>query len=280
MVNGGRAMSNKLGFIGCGNMGGAMLKGILSSEVVLPSDIYIFDVNAEKLEDFKKQYAGINICGDVFEVAQNSDFTVLAIKPNMYEDICCDIRDGIAEDNVIISIAAGIGIQSIQKWFKRDVKVVRAMPNTPALVMAGMTALSFSESTKEDDMEFAKKIFSSFSTIEVVSESIMDAIPAISGSSPAYVFMMIEAMGDAGVKDGVPRAQAYKMAAQTILGSAKMFLETGLHPGQLKDMVTSPAGTTIEAVAKLEERGFKSAIMEAMKACTEKSEIMSKKYDK
>lgn len=273
-------MSKKIGFLGCGNMGGAMLKGILSSKIASPQEVYLYDSNLAKLEELRVMYPGICVCEDPYVLAETVDIIVLAIKPNLYEDMCFEIRDSVKEDVVIISIAAGIGISSIQKWFKRDVRVVRTMPNTPALVMKGMTAISYSESTKEGDQELIRRIFSSFGLIEEVDESLMDAIPALSGSSPAYVFMMIEAMGDAAVADGIPRDKAYRMAAQAILGAATMFLETGTHPGALKDMVTSPGGTTIEAVKKLEEKGFKHALIEAMEACTKKSEYMTKKYNK
>jgi pyrroline-5-carboxylate reductase len=273
-------MKRKLGFIGCGNMGGAMLKGILSSKSVPEGNIYMFDMDSAKVDEVTRLYPGINICSDAAQVAESSDFCILAVKPNLYEEVCLEIRDEIGEDDVVVSIAAGISINAIQRWFKRDVKVVRAMPNTPALVMEGMTAISFSESTKDDDRSFAKSIFSSFGMIEVISEKIMNAIPAVSGSSPAYVFMLIEAMGDAAVKDGIPRSQAYALAAQSILGSAKMFLETRMHPGALKDMVTSPGGTTIEAVSVLEEKGFRSAVIDAMAACTQKSYLISSEYDK
>lgn len=273
-------MAKKIGFLGCGNMGGAMLKGILASKIASSHDIYIYDTNKAQMDSMSTTYPGICICEDPYILAENADLIVLAIKPNMYEDIVCDIRDSVKDDVVMLSIAAGIGISSIQKWFKRDVRVVRTMPNTPALVMKGMTAVSYSESVKASDMEFVKQILSSFSMVEEVPENLMDAVPAVSGSSPAYVFMMIEAMGDAAVCDGIPREQAYRMAAQAVLGAATMMLETGMHPGALKDMVTSPAGTTIEAVMKLEEKGFKHAINEAMRVCTEKSEEMSKKYNK
>ena len=181
----------------------------------------------------------------------------------------------MSEDKLVISIAAGQTIANIEKLFGKTIKLVRSMPNTPALVLEGAAGVCYNDHVTEDDKKTVMEIFSSFGVANEVSESMIDTVIGVSGSSPAYVFMFIEAMADAAVADGMPRAQAYEMAAQSVLGSAKMVLETGKHPGELKDMVCSPAGTTIEAVRVLEEKGFRSAVIEAMKACVKKAKEMS-----
>ena len=174
----------------------------------------------------------------------------------------------------MISIAAGQTMENIERLFGKNIKLVRSMPNTPALVLEGATGVCFNEKISDEDKKTAMDIFSSFGIAREVPESMIDAVIGVSGSSPAYVFLFIEAMADAAVAEGMPRAQAYELAAQSVLGSAKMVLETGKHPGELKDMVCSPAGTTIEAVRVLEKEGFRSAVMEAIKACVKKAREM------
>ncbi|MGX8687075.1 MAG: pyrroline-5-carboxylate reductase, partial [bacterium] len=194
-----------------------------------------------------------------------------------FHQMISEIRDYVREDQLIISIAAGRTLDYIQSEFGgKKVKVVRLMPNTPAMVGEGMTAACANGAVSKEELDYAVRICSGFGKAEIVPESLFDVVTAVSGSSPAYVFMFIEAMADAAVQGGMPRAQAYIFAAQAVLGSAKMVLDTGKHPGELKDMVTSPAGTTIEAVRVLEEKGFRSAVFECVKACTEKSAEMRK----
>ena len=178
------------------------------------------------------------------------------------------------EDAIVVSIAAGQTMANIERLFGKNIRLARSMPNTPALVLEGAAGVCFNNAVGSEDKETAMDIFSSFGIAHEVSESMMDAVIGVSGSSPAYVFMFIEAMADAAVAEGMPRAQAYELAAQTVLGSAKMVLETGKHPGELKDMVCSPAGTTIEAVRVLEKEGFRSAVMEAVSACAKRAREM------
>ncbi|QXM05299.1 pyrroline-5-carboxylate reductase [Crassaminicella indica] len=268
-------MQKTIGFIGAGNMGQAIMGGILKSKLVSAVDIIMSDLSEERLELAKE--CGIKVTKDNKEVAKLSDILVLSIKPNIYSLVIKEIKDYIKNDVIIITIAAGKDICSTEESFGRKVKVVRAMPNTPALVGEGMTAIVPNEKLTTDEVDEVVKIFNSFGKVEIVSEKLMDAVTSVSGSSPAYVFMFIEAMADAAVLDGMPRDQAYRMAAQAVLGAAKMVLETGKHPGALKDMVCSPAGTTIEAVATLERTGFRSSIISAMQSCTKKSIEMSKK---
>ncbi|MFD3158530.1 pyrroline-5-carboxylate reductase [Haloimpatiens sp. FM7330] len=268
-------MSKVVGFIGCGNMGGAMMRGLVKSKLVSPQNIIVGDLNEKRLEQVKKEF-GVEITTDNKEVAKKADILILSVKPNIYKIVVDTIKDSVKEDVVVITIAAGKGIEETEELFGKKLKVIKVMPNTPALVGEGMAAICPNERVSKEELEEAVSIFESFGKAEVLDEKYMDGVTAVSGSSPAYVFMFIEAMADAAVLEGIPRTKAYKMAAQAVLGSAKMVLETGKHPAELKDMVCSPAGTTIEAVGVLEERGFRSAVIEAMKACAEKSREMSK----
>ena len=260
----------KIGFIGCGNMAKAMIGGIIAKKAALPDEIIASRRDSEALEDIKKEF-GICTADSNVEVMRGSEIVVLAVKPYMYEKVIEEIRQYITYDKIIITIAPGKSIAWVKEKFDFDAKIIRTMPNTPALVGEGMTAVVPGDNITEDDMKKVMSILNSFGKTEIVSEDVMSTVTAVSGSSPAYVFMFIEAMADAAVAGGMSRASAYKFAAQSVLGSAKMVLETGMHPAQLKDMVCSPAGTTIEAVRVLEERGMRSSVIEAMLACTEKA---------
>lgn len=262
-----------LGFIGCGNMAQAMLKGICAKGLYAPEDILAADKSEEALTKAKAELS-IGTTTDNKEVVSKADVLVLAVKPFHYEAVIGEIKDLIKEDTLIISIAAGQTIANIEKMFSKAIKLVRVMPNTPALVLEGAAGVSFNANVPAEDKEVALNIFRSFGIAHEVQESMIDTVVGVSGSSPAYVFMFIEAMADAAVADGMPRAQAYEFAAQSVLGSAKMVLETGKHPGELKDMVCSPAGTTIEAVRVLEEKGFRSAVIEAQMACVKRAREM------
>ena len=196
---------------------------------------------------------------------------ILAVKPKFYEEVITQVRDQVRAEQIVVSIAPGKTVKWLEGLFEKPVKLVRCMPNTPALVGEGMTGMCANDRLTEEERNEVCTILEGCGKVEQVEEGLMDAVVSVSGSSPAYVFLFIEAMADAAVADGMPRAQAYRMAAQAVLGSAKMVLETGKHPGELKDMVCSPGGTTIEAVRVLEEKGMRSAVIEAMKACTEKA---------
>ncbi|MCH5264851.1 MAG: pyrroline-5-carboxylate reductase [Lachnospiraceae bacterium] len=269
-----------LGFIGCGNMAQAMLKGILEKGLYQKEDILVSRRSRSALEAIQKEY-GVQATTDNGEVAEKADVLILSVKPNQFANVIPEIADRVSEDTLVISIAAGQTISNIEKIFGKKVfdknlKLVRTMPNTPALVMAGATGMCFNENVTEDEQEKVIRLFESFGVVAVVPESLMDTVIGVSGSSPAYVFMFIEAMADAAVADGMPRAQAYQLAAQSVYGSAKMVLETGKHPGELKDMVCSPGGTTIEAVRILEEKGLRSAIIEGQMACVKKAALMGR----
>ena len=262
-----------LGFVGCGNMAQAMLKGILAKGLYKADEIIVSRRTKEALDALHEEL-GVQTTTDNKEVAEKADVLVLAIKPYQFADVIPEIAPVCKENALVISIAAGQTIANIEKLFGKTMKIVRTMPNTPALVGEGMTGATPNEFVTEAELKYVCEILSGFSKVEVISEKLMDTVVAVSGSSPAYVFMFIEAMADAAVEQGMPRAQAYKFAAQAVMGSAKMVLETGKHPGELKDMVCSPAGTTIKAVRVLEKEGFRSAVIEAMDACVDAAKGM------
>lgn len=268
-------MNKKIGFIGSGNMGGAMIGGIINANIVSKESIYVSDINEASLATMKASY-GVNVTTSNSDLAKECDIIVLSVKPFLYPIVIKEIKDVVKKDVIIVVIAAGQSSDAVQELFGKEVKIVKTMPNTPALVGEGMAAISPAKNVTKEEAAEIVEIFNSFGKSEIVPEKLMDAVTAVSGSSPAYIYMMIEAMADAAVVEGMPRPQAYAFAAQAVYGSAKMVLETGKHPGELKDMVCSPGGTTIAAVAKLEETGFRSSIMQAMKACADKSKEMSK----
>lgn len=263
----------KIGFIGNGNMGSAIIGGIVKSGVAKPYDILVSDINIAGLEKIKEEF-GVNTVSDNKKAAE-CDIVFLCVKPNVILSVIDEIKDTVIK-NTVVSIAAGKSIDALSNAFGKEVKLIRIMPNTPALVGEGMSAISANEKVTEAEKEKVIEIFNSFGKCEEVSESLMDTVTAVSGSSPAYVFMFIEAMADAAVVGGMTRDKAYIFAAQAVLGSAKMVLDTKKHPGVLKDMVCSPAGTTIEAVSVLEEKGMRDAVISAMKVCMEKSKEMGK----
>lgn len=259
----------KIGFIGCGTMAKAMIKGMLSSKVVTEEQIMASAASELTLKRVKEQY-GILVSLNNREIAEFSNVLFMAIKPNQHAHIINEIRDSIGKETIIVTIAAGISLDFIQKAFGYEVKAVRTMPNTPSLVGQGMSAVCPNQWVTQEELGVILQVFDSFGKTEVVAESLMDAIPSISGSSPAYVYMFIEALADGGVRQGIPREQAYRLAAQSVLGAAAMVLQTGIHPGELKDQVCTPGGATIEAVAALEKTGLRASILSAMESCTKK----------
>ena len=263
----------KLGFIGTGNMASAIMGGIINKQIVPAEEIIGADLFAPGREKAQKQF-GIHVTDSNKEVVSKAEVIVLSVKPQFYEDVINEIKDDIRESQIVITIAPGKTLSWLEEQFGKPVKIVRTMPNTPAMVGEGMTAACPNSHMDEEGITYVKRLLESFSHVEIVPERLMDVVVSVSGSSPAYVFVLIEAMADAAVSGGMPRPQAYKFAAQAVLGSAKMVLETGKHPGELKDMVCAPAGTTIEAVRVLEERGFRSAVIEAMKACEDISKSL------
>lgn len=266
-------MSKKIGFIGCGNMGKAMLVGLLKDSTINKSDLLV-STRTENSGAKILDETGVNFTLDNCEVASFSDVLFLAVKPNMYEAVIKEIKDKIKKDTIIVTIAAGIKLSNVEEWFGQEMKIIKTMPNTPAMVGEGMSAVCPNKNIEKFELEYICSLFNNFGKYEILEEKDFHAFIALCGSSPAYVFMFIEAMADAAVKLGIPRAKAYIMAEQSILGSAKLALETGKHPGQLKDMVCSPGGTTIDAVIELENKGFRNSVISAMEKCADKSKNM------
>ncbi len=262
----------KIGFIGCGNMAKAMIQGMLNHGI-MAQDVMVSTTNETTLTLACDTY---NVLGtlDNCQVVEQSEIIILAIKPHLIEKVLYQVKEKIMKHHIIVSISPGKTIDWFNSILGNDIKIVRTMPNTPSLVGEGMSAISPSSLMSKDDINKIDEIFSTFGRVEIVEERLMDAVVAISGSSPAYIFILIEAMADAGVLLGLPRASAYRFASQAVLGSAKMVQGTNLHPATLKDQVTSSGGSTIEAIRTLEEKGFRSAIIEAMVACAQKSNQM------
>lgn len=268
-------MNKRVGFVGCGNMGSSMVGGLIKSGFLTKNDIIVSTKTEKSAQNLKEEF-DIKTTLDSKEVAKECDTIILAVKPHMYKDVIDEIKDQLNEKKLIITIAAGITIANMEEWLGKDYKIIRTMPNTPALVGQAMSAVCANVNVDEQELNYCFNIFNSFGEAVQLSEKDFDAFIALAGSSPAYVFMFIEAMADGAVKLGIPRNKAYKMAAQSVLGSAKMVLDTKKHPGELKDMVCSPGGTTIDAVAELERLGFRSTVIEAMDKCAEKSKNMRK----
>lgn len=264
----------KIGFIGLGNMATAMISGMLAKGLVKPEEV-IGSAKTGATRDKIKERFNITVVSENKKAAAEADILFLAVKPLFIPEVIAEIRDSVRPQTLIVSIAAGRSLSDLKEAFGRpELKIVRCMPNTPVLVLEGCTGICAGEEVPAEDVERVTELMGAFGRAGVVPERLMDAVVGVSGSAPAYVFLFIEAMADGAVAAGMPRKQAYEFAAQAVLGSAKLVLETGQHPGELKDMVCSPGGTTIEAVKILEEKGFRGAVMDAVEACVEKSKRM------
>lgn len=262
-----------LGFIGCGTMANAIIGGVIRAGLYKPDEIW-GSAPSEKSRNRAAELNGIHVTADNTEVVNNCDTIFLSVKPQLYDSVIDGIRDVIRDDQMVISIGAGKTLDYLDKAFGKPVKAVRVMPNTPSQVGEGMSAVCPNGYVTDEEKKKALDILGACGRAEIMPESLFDIVTGVSGSGPAYVFMFIEAMADAAVMGGMKRDQAYTFAAQTVLGSAKMVLDTGKHPGELKDMVTSPAGTTIAAVRALEAGGLRSTVIEGVMAATDKSADM------
>ena len=268
----------KVGFIGAGNMGSAMIRGMIGSGIVDKSEVGVsekFEGSREKIKEL-----GVDVMDDNAAITRDSDTLFVVVKPYQLDDVLPDIRENLAADQILIYVAAGRSISSVEQACMSmevagKIKVVRCMPNTPALVGEGMTAIAVNANMTDEDNEKVLEYMRSFGKAKLVGEEMMDCVTGLSGSSPAFVYMMIEAMADAAVAEGMTRPQAYEFAAQTVRGAATMVLKTGQHPGALKDAVCSPGGTTIEGVLTLEDTGFRSSVVAAVTAAVERSREMS-----
>ena len=259
----------KIGFIGMGNMGTAIMRGLLKT--YQPEELLFTSAHEAKMQKITEE-TGVAHVSTATECAEQVKYLVLAVKPQVLPTVFKELNGKIRKDQVVISIAAGYAIADLQAGLGESARIVRSMPNTPAMVGEGMSGVSYDENLfTDEEKQVIDGFFTSFGKMEKVDEKLMDVVGSASGCSPAYVYMFIEALADGCVKNGLPRQAAYKMVAQAVLGSAKMVLETGKHPGELKDMVCSPGGTTIEGLAALEENGFRGAIIKACDANFEKN---------
>lgn len=259
----------KIGFIGCGNMASAMIGGILKKGIFTKEEIIVSNLTEEGSRRSREKL-GVVTTMENRQVAERAKIVVLAVKPQFYEEVLGEIKEVLTEEHILVGIAPGKTLSWLEEKCAQPLKIVRLMPNTPAQVGEGMTGVCFNERVSEEEKQEICAITDSFGCTEVIPERLMEGLSAVTGCSPAYVFMFLEAMADAAVHQGMPRKQAYRLAAQAVLGSAKMLLETEMHPGELKDMVCSPAGSTIEGVRMLEKNGFRSAVFEALCAAAEK----------
>lgn len=260
----------KIGFIGMGNMGSAMLKGAL--KIFSASDMVFYDLNSEKCDEITRETHVLSV-GSINECVKECKYIILAIKPQAYDEATRQVKEVLTSNHVVISLAPTISIEDLSRMLDINARIVRAMPNTPALIGEGMTGLCARDNTfTEEELQTVEKFFSSFGKCKFVSESVMSAVVCASGSSPAYVYIFIEALADSCVKYGMSREDAYEFAAQAVYGSAKMVVESGEVPASLKDKVCSPGGTTIRAVEALEEHGFRNAVFKATEACFDRCE--------
>ncbi|GAA0449830.1 pyrroline-5-carboxylate reductase [Alkalibacillus silvisoli] len=262
-------VNEQIGFIGCGKMAQAIINGMIQYGGLNPSQIHASAVSEETIDYVKDQFE-IDVARGNKRVASESDLLFLAVKPHTYPNVIEEIRKHINPNTIIITIAIGVRLKDIELAFGKETKIVRTMPNTPSLVGEGMTVYSPNEHVTDEELKLVHDLFTLYGKADQVDEKLMDAIPAISGSSPAYGYMFIEALADGAVKQGIPREKAYQYASQAILGAAKMVLETGKHPGELKDDVCTPGGATIKAVDALEQNGFRGAVIQAMDKCSGK----------
>ena len=265
-------MFKTIGICGTGNMGKAIAKGLAASGLIPSANIYVYNIHKAKAEALAKE-TGVTVV-DTAELAEKSQGLIMAVKPYVMPASLAEVQEHIVKDTVVISIAAGLTMQKLAAYLPSQTKIVRIMPNTPSMVGEGMASVSVNDQVSAEETQAVLDIFNSFGRAELVDESLIDAVCGLSGSGPAYVYMFIEALADGAVLEGMPRPMAYTFAAQTVLGAAKMVLETGEHPGKLKDDVCSPGGTTIEAVKTLENRGFRAAVAEAVIASAEKNKNM------
>jgi pyrroline-5-carboxylate reductase len=275
--------SRRIGMLGAGNMAGALIRGLLASKSVTAEQICASDVRADHLKELEAQY-GIKTFSDNRQLAAASNLVVLAVKPQVVDRVLDQMADAFAPDTLLVSIAAGVPIRSLEARLPEHVRVIRAMPNTAAIALAGATGIAPGSRATQDDIDVTQALFAAIGRSVVLDETLIDAVTGLSGSGPAYVMVIIEALADGGVKVGLHRDTALLLAAQTVYGSAKLLLETGEHPGRLKDMVTSPGGTAIAGLHTLESGGLRRTLIDAVDSATKRAielgEQMAKKLDR
>jgi pyrroline-5-carboxylate reductase len=263
-------IGRKIAFLGAGNMAGALIKGLLRAGACAPDEVWAVDVRPPRLDELA-QVHGIRTGSDLAEAAAWADVVVLATKPQVFDRVLPAVARAVRADALVVSVAAGVSLATIEGHMPDGTRVVRTMPNTPALVDAGATAIAAGSHAADEDLALVRRIFDSVGVTVTVDEYLLDAVTGLSGSGPAYIFLVIEALADAGVKVGLHRDSAQLLAAQTVLGAAKLLIETGEHPGRLKDMVTSPGGTAIAGLHTLESGGLRTTLIDAVEAATARS---------
>jgi len=272
-------MDLNIGFIGTGKMGSAIARGIALSGKIAPEKVRVYDVDSQKTKALQDEL-NVSVEKSIEDLIKNSDIIVLAVVPSIVKSVLEPHKGLFNNNKILVSIAAGVPIKVFKTLLGDKAKIVRTMPNRPALIGKGITLISFESGTiSEEEYNTIKCLFESVGKVELMNENLMDEVIALTSSSPAYVFMLIEAMANAAVLRGIPSNMAYKLAAYAVSGSAQMVLETGKHPAELKDEICTPAGTTIEAVKTLEKHNFRYAIIEAMEECTKKAKSISEKYN-
>lgn len=271
-------LQRRLGVIGVGKMGSALIRGILKARVLSPDKITAGDIDPDLLSALKKE-TDIKTTSNNLEVVKSAEIVLLALKPDMIRPVLMEVKGHLTEEHLLVSIAAGVPIKVIEEVAGTEMRIIRVMPNTPALIGQGAAAFSPGKKATREDVEDVKAILEAVGLAVELSEKHLDAVTGLSGSGPAFVFMVIEALADGGVKMGLPRAVAMQLAAQTVLGAAKLVLETKKHPGELKDQVASPGGTTIAGIAALERAGLRAAFIEAVEAATKRSIELKGKGD-
>src|SRR5213592_3163197 len=273
----------KVGFVGAGNMGEALIRGLVESNLVPPDKILVADVRADRVHQLADQY-GLRAVASNAALVRGADVVILAVKPQIMAPVLREAMPALTNRPLLISLAAGVSTATIQSILGKYPRLIRVMPNTPALVLQGVTAIARAPGLEQDDLETAQEIFAAVGRAVVLEEEMMDAVTGLSGSGPAYIALVIEALADGGVKVGLDRRTAMTLAAQTVLGAARLLIETGTHPGQLKDMVTSPGGTAIVGIHTLESGGLRRTLIDAVERATKRAvelgEQMSRKLAK
>jgi pyrroline-5-carboxylate reductase len=278
--HGERMKGRRIGFLGGGNMAGALIRGLLHSSMVTADQIQATDVKEERRAELERVY-GIKAIDDNEALVRWANVVVISVKPQIVDRVLGSIAAGLDKDDLVVSVAAGVPLEAIEARLPSSARVIRSMPNTAAIALAGATAIAPGSHATREDVEVARALFEAVGRCVVLDESLLDAVTGLSGSGPAYVMLMIEALADGGVKVGLGRDTALLLAAQTVYGAAKLQLETGEHPGRLKDMVTSPGGTAIAGLHTLEAGGLRRTLIDAVEAAARRSaelgEQMAKK---
>lgn len=262
--------NRQVGLVGTGNMGEALIKGLIHGHVCKPEQIFCSDTRLERLKAIRETY-GVKGTSHNIEVVKHSDILILAVKPQIMKEVVHEVTKYLDLSKLIISIAAGVPLDAIESCAKRELKLIRVMPNICVSVREGASAIAGGKHIIKEDLMIAKTIFDSVGKSLFVEENLLDAVTGLSGSGPAYIFLIIDALADAGVKVGLSRGDALLLASQTVLGASKMLIETGEHPGKLKDLVTSPGGTAIAGLHTLEEGGLRTTLMNAVEVATQRS---------